>query len=201
MYKTKETAIKHLIDGEDFKNKVFDLFRGNKEVVLAAVSQNGNAFQFASEELRADKDVVLASIAANPLSGVLEFASNELRADKEVVLAAINQHGNNFRHASPELQADKEVVLAAVSYFGYALQDVSSAFQNDKEVVLAAVSKQLFSNALEFASDEIKELVGDSPNPAAKLQSIIEKEALQAKMAARGININKERDNDVGFAL
>lgn len=34
----------------------------DREVVLAAVNENGYALQFASDELRADRDVVLAAV-------------------------------------------------------------------------------------------------------------------------------------------
>ena len=201
MYKTKAAALKHLAAGENFKNKVFDLFRGDKEVVLAAISEDFEAFLHASNELKSDKEFVLAAVEASTdwEDSVFKFASSELRADKEVVLAAVSLDSAALYHASEELQADKEFVLAAVSENGYALQFVSPALQNDKEVVLTAVSQ--YSRALWYASDEIRELVGDSSDPAAILQSLIEKEKLEAKMAARGIKINQERDRDVGFAL
>ena len=41
-------------------------------------------------------------------------ASEELRADRVVVLAAVQQDGRALKHASPEVRADREVVLAAV---------------------------------------------------------------------------------------
>lgn len=45
----------------------------------------------------------------------LEYASAELRADHEVVLAAVRRDGGfAIRHASAELKADPKVVLAAV---------------------------------------------------------------------------------------
>ena len=43
----------------------------------------------------------------------LEYASAELRADREVVLAAVQQYGDALGYASEELQADLEVKLAA----------------------------------------------------------------------------------------
>ena len=97
MYKTKDTAIGHLAAGENFKNKVFDLFRGDKEVVLTAISNDGRA--------------------------------------------------------------------------------------------------------LCFASAEIKELVCETSNPAAKLQSAIDKEKLEAKMATKGIKLNQGQERNFGSAL
>ena len=66
-------------------------------MVLAAINQNGDAFQYASEELKGDKEVVIA--AANDDGYVLQSASEELKGDKEVVLAAVNQHGNALQFA------------------------------------------------------------------------------------------------------
>ena len=69
------------------------------------------ALKNASPELQADREVVLAAVRQN--GWVLCYASTELRADREVVLAAVQQDGRALEFASPELRADREVVLAA----------------------------------------------------------------------------------------
>jgi hypothetical protein len=38
-----------------------DVFKADREVVLAAVAQDGDALQFASDDLKADGEVVLAA--------------------------------------------------------------------------------------------------------------------------------------------
>ena len=50
----------------------------HKEAVLAAVQQDGDALQYASEELKADKEVMLAAVQQAGQS--LLFASEELQA-------------------------------------------------------------------------------------------------------------------------
>ena len=40
MYKTKETAIKHIENGANFETNAFKLFRDDKDVVLEAVKRN-----------------------------------------------------------------------------------------------------------------------------------------------------------------
>jgi hypothetical protein len=122
------------------------LVHADKEVVLAAVSQNGHALKHASEALRRDKEVVEQDGRA------LEYASEALRGDKEVVLAAVKQDGLQLRHASA-LKNDKEVVLEAVKQDGRALLYASKALCGDKEVVLAAVAQNGF--ALRFASETL----------------------------------------------
>ena len=48
-------------------------------------------------ELRADKEVVLAAVKQDGRS--LEYASAKLRADKEVVLSAVKQDGRSLEYA------------------------------------------------------------------------------------------------------
>ncbi len=61
MYKNKEIAIKHLKDGKSFSLNIFNNFRDDKEVALAAVSQYVGALSYASpkiQELCKDKDPI-----------------------------------------------------------------------------------------------------------------------------------------------
>jgi hypothetical protein len=55
------------------------------------VAHNGLALAYASDELRADRDVVLAAVAHNGIA--LSYASDELRADRDMLLAAVAQSG------------------------------------------------------------------------------------------------------------
>ena len=48
---------------------------------------------------------------------VLKFASAELRADREIVLAAVKQDGWALAYASAELQADRELILTAMDAY------------------------------------------------------------------------------------
>ena len=63
-----------------------------------------------------------AAVKRNGLA--LQYASYELRADKELVLAAVAQDGDLLRYASENLQADKQVVRVSelsleAGYFVY----------------------------------------------------------------------------------
>ncbi len=84
----------------------------NKEFVLEVVKQDGEALQYASDELRNDKDVVLAAVQQD--RDALQYASDELKDDEEVVLAAIEFYGGGMclEYASERLKNDKDLVLA-----------------------------------------------------------------------------------------
>jgi hypothetical protein len=151
--------------------RVYKQFNNDKEIVLAAVSNEGMALQFASRQLQNDKEVVLAAVHQNGLSlryaddfcedkevvlaavhqnGLaIKWASLDLQNDKEVVLVAVNQDGLAFNHIY-DLREDKEVILAAVSQNGLVLKNIIGKFRLDKDVVLAAVNED--GNSLVYAN-------------------------------------------------
>jgi len=138
-----------------FKNAESHL-KLDKDAAMAAINYSGSNLEYASKELQADKEVVMAAIKNR---GSLKHASKELQADKELVMAAIKNDGRALQHTSKELQADKEVVLAAIKNRG-SLKHASKELQADKELVMAAVKENVAD--LEYASKELrndKELV------------------------------------------
>ncbi|WP_044881509.1 DUF4116 domain-containing protein [Neochlamydia sp. EPS4] len=111
----KDATIASIRTGEALQMDYLELtqeeFKNYKEIMLAAVKQNGLALQFASRELKEDKEVVLAAVKQNGLA--LQFASQELKENKEVVLAAVKQNGLALQFVSEELKNGKDIVLAA----------------------------------------------------------------------------------------
>jgi hypothetical protein len=57
-------------------------FQSNKRIVLQAVQRDWSALEHASEEAKQDKDILLAACCQN--GEALLLASPELRNDKEV---------------------------------------------------------------------------------------------------------------------
>ena len=126
--------------------------RADREVVLAAVQQNGRALHYASGDLRADHEVVLTAVRQNVTA--LCCASEDLRADREVVIAAVRENGDALEYASKDLRADRETVLAAVRHTGWALQFADDNLRADREVVLAAVRQAGW--AMQYASKGLR---------------------------------------------
>jgi len=58
------------------------------EVVMAAVSQNGNALQYAPSRFKANREVVTA--ACRSYSPALQHADDELASDENFILDLIN---------------------------------------------------------------------------------------------------------------
>ena len=150
---------------------------------MAAVRQSGIALQYASNECRSDRGLVLTAVKNYGAS--LEYASTEFRADREFVEHALRDScGRALQFASTELRADRQLVMKAVSapcgctlcgdgmqqFFGVILivglfmpslwknhsplQHASTLLRADKEVVSRAIRQD--KSALEFASDELR---------------------------------------------
>ena len=100
----------------------------NKEEVLEAVREDGDALQYASEDLKADKEVVLAAV--NNWGSALQYASKELRADREVVLVALST--DELIIGGDSWGLDKEWVLVENNR-GSALEYASEELKNDPE--------------------------------------------------------------------
>ena len=137
----ERSIAEHAYAGMAAKGVLADLIPAHthRADALVAVKADGMALKYASEELQADREVVLAAVQQN--GEAFHYAAEELQADREVVLAAVQQYGYYsspywvLKYASPELRADREVVLAAVQQDGRALEHASP------EVVLAAVEQ------------------------------------------------------------
>ena len=95
----------------------------------------------------------------------LELLSDELRNDREVVLAAVRQSGSvlEYWYASEALKGDREVVLVVAQSNWMALQHASAKVRSESEVVQVAKpnllatlredSDEAFSS-LEYAVEE-----------------------------------------------
>lgn len=144
-------------------NEQHEIFRRDREVVLAAVKASGWQLGFAAHHLKGDVEVVALAVAdrrhggpevfklvpeefrttefgstlCQKAPGVLEYSST-FQADREVVMAAVSVQGRTLEFAVPELRDDLEVVLAAVRQDAAAYTFASSAMQANDQVRDAA---------------------------------------------------------------
>ena len=116
--------------------------RGDREIVMTAVSQSGWTLQYASKELRGDREVVMTAVSRS--GWVLQFAAEELRGDREVVMTAVSQNGSALRCASEELRGDRAIVMKAVSQSELALRYATEELKGDHELLEIAVQSKRF---------------------------------------------------------
>jgi hypothetical protein len=84
--------------------------RDDPSITLAAVTNDGDALQMASGSLRSDKAIVLAAVRQNPWA--LAYASEDLRADVDVVIEAVKGDKGAIKCAATEAVQHPRVVRA-----------------------------------------------------------------------------------------
>ena len=152
--------LKRICDRESLNEMPFEA-QDDKSIVLAAVKQSGEEFQYASPRLKADKsffldvvrDVCLTFQTTNCWQA-FQYVSDELRADKDFVLDVVSESSQAFEYASDELKADKDFVLKVVSEDWRAFEYASDELKADKVFVLGAVRKSC--QAFQYASEEVQ---------------------------------------------
>lgn len=114
-----------------------------------AFRRSGQLLVNAPDEVRSDKLIVTEIVSQRGVE--LEFASEDLRANPEVVFAALKQNAMAVQYASPELLSDRAFALRLVTTDGHYLQVLSDEMRMDYELVKAAVAHSHLGVALSFA--------------------------------------------------
>jgi len=120
-------------------------------VVLAAVTTNGYALEYASDELKADKEIVLAAVTS--VGYALQYAADDLKADKEVVLAAVKDEGIALKFALGGLGQDPDCLKAA----GF---DVVEGDRPEKAVL--SIKFGLLAESTDYSTEFAQEMSKDT---------------------------------------
>ena len=115
------------------------------------MTQTGFALRYASQDLRGKRDLVMFSKGGY----ALQFATKEVCADKEVVLAMVSQDGYALQFAAEALRADSEVVFVAVSNDWRAMAFCGKVLCDNVGFVLNLMSFDW--RVVQFASQEVME--------------------------------------------
>ena len=84
----------------------------NRNLMMDLVKINEYALQYASDELKDDKEIVLASIKNEPFT--LFIASERLQNDKELNIEVVKMQGILIFDLSDELRKDEDIFNTAV---------------------------------------------------------------------------------------
>ena len=162
----------------------------NRQFVIKAVELNGAALEFAAENLKNDREVVLSAARSETMcSCALMFASESLKSNSEFVIEVMksNKYGVKFalEYSSENIKADRKVVLEAVKLDPYAevLEFAAESLKADREVVLTAV--KLDGRALRFADKSLK-------NDREVVLTAIKSEASAIEYASESLKADRE---------
>ena len=106
---------------------------------MTALSWEGLALQYATEELKGDRKIVMVAVSNNGFA--LRYATQELKGDREIVMAAVSQQGGALQFATEELKGDREIVMAAVSQKGLAIRHATKELKDDEEILQHALER------------------------------------------------------------
>eukprot|EP00439_Symbiodinium_sp_Y106_P051932 s2555_g6.t3 len=111
--------------------------RCDREVVLEAVRKDGCSIRHAFyQAFREEFDIVKEAVANDWRA--LQFASSEMKKNKEIALVAIEQSWEAVRLFDEELQGDYAIMDAAVSQHGEALRFASETLRANPVLVRKA---------------------------------------------------------------
>ena len=176
------------LDSSGFREEITK----NKQLILAAVSRAGDCFSLASEDLRSDRDIVLAAVSSEDNAGAcFHLIPEEFWEDEDIVTSAVASDGTAIEYAQVDNffitksalltnpytlrdsqfimgEADefelKALILMCVSLHGFGLQYFDE-LADDKDFVILIVT--LSGNELEVVSDRLKDDI-DVVNAAIK---------------------------------
>ena len=103
-------------------------FIGRRLGLFTTTDSCGRALLFAPEELKNDAEIVLLAVTNN--GDALQYASDELRSNTNIVNVAVTQNGAALLYAGDIMKNNGDVVLRALSSSPLALRMCSLESQS-----------------------------------------------------------------------
>merc|ERR1712100_551641 len=83
------STFKYFDNDKDFiMTVVSNSFKNDKNIVLAAIRNNGYAYKYASKKLKKDKDIIMEALQSNGLA--LQLVPSKYKKSKIAVLTAVS---------------------------------------------------------------------------------------------------------------
>jgi hypothetical protein len=134
--------------------------RRDKEIMLEAVKNDPHMFEFVSDDLSVDRDIVLAAVETSP-AVVFHLISDDFQRDNpDIVVSAINSAQKNdldniSEYVALELWTNFDVVSAWISKGGDWLEHIHHSFDCNEDLLLA-VARENWGDFWGEASHELR---------------------------------------------
>ena len=121
----KKNALK-LVSSKGLRlEKMHPELQNDRDVVLAAINNDPDAYCFASEELQYDKEIIHTVIFSDGYRSGYFLLPKDLRADKNLAIAAVKRDAINLFYASPKLRRDEQLRKLYEEGRGYPYEESS----------------------------------------------------------------------------
>jgi hypothetical protein len=167
----------------------------NKKEVIQALTLDGMLLSEAPDEIKDDKESVMAALEQSGLVlGVeganIEFASDRLKADKEVVMKAVKETPSALHHVDDSLKKDKDVVSIAVLGRSGGLSHADDSLKADKDFFMDLMNRSTeFENLTGYSFNCLHEsLRGDKE----VVMAVVSVSGSQLENASDSLRADKE---------
>lgn len=128
--------------------------RDDREIVIAAIRNNPEALRFASYRLRSDRDIFLMAIRMD--GNAIQYGSEDLRNDASVLKQA-NCWELFIGHAGTGLRDDIEMMRHSSMNDYQCVRNASRRLRNDYEFVASSLASD---ESIRYISDELRNNTG-----------------------------------------
>jgi hypothetical protein len=104
-----------------------------KQEIINKIKQRKISFRDISKKYRTDKDVVIAAVANS--GQALQYTSEKLRNDKDVVLEAVKNDGTALKYTSDNLLNDKDFIMTVSKIVDFRIEYLPIHLMKDKMLV------------------------------------------------------------------
>lgn len=159
-YKQDRDLVKEALLQDGDLLQYFLEFRGDRELILIALQTSLDAFYYAAEELRNDKQFVIEAIKVDPRIINASSMPKEFKEDMSLIKLAIKTAPIVFERIPVKLKNDKEFILEIINECPEVFEYIPSLFnslsdlKSDKDVVKSAVKANL--KVLKYAADSLR---------------------------------------------
>ena len=135
-----------------------DEFKEDRDLVLIAVG-TGDAFAHASEELQQDKEIILKALEWD--SSIVEDLDEDFYEDLEVMYKAIERDEANFEYLIEELQEDRDIVFECLKRNGEVYAFLCDEFKEDAEMIEAAIKSGCSLQTIIQEIEDYEDIISD----------------------------------------
>jgi hypothetical protein len=111
--------------------------KGDKEFVLACVKASNSNFQYASEKLRNDADVVNTLLQTEYYSFQLQYVAPRYKSDVVFAERVLAESGSALEYFEKSIQSNASCVKKAIANDSSAIEFASNDLKNDKDFLLS----------------------------------------------------------------
>lgn len=127
--------------------------KNDREVVLAAISNDDLAFSEIRSKFKKDKSFLIEAVHINPL--IFNKIDSQLKLDKDIALSAVTKNGLILSDMDDSLKNNKKIALAAIKNNPKAIWSAGDVFKNDLELNLKCIKRNglVFEHAVDIIKD------------------------------------------------